>query len=264
MDFLPEDINQYIRDLSQKEEFQELFTSDNLTAAAEKVLPGAWDFLTGSLKFAAGLLGVVTVLLYLIFIMLDYDKISGGWQALIPAQARKTVVDLFYDLRESMNKYFRAQAVVAAIVGVLFAIGFSIIGLPMAIVLGLFIGLLNMVPYLQLVGLIPTTFCALLLALESGDSFWFIMLLVLIVFVVVQGIQEVVLVPKIMGDVTGMNPALILLSLSIWGSLLGMLGLIIALPVTTLLISYYQRFLAARETVQAEQTTTSTTGSEDP
>ena len=62
-------------------------------------------------------------------------------------------------------------------------------------------------------------------------------------FVIVQGIQDLFIVPKIMGKAMGLNPAVILLSLSIWGSLLGIVGMIIALPITTLLISYYKRFL---------------------
>ncbi|MBR5172756.1 MAG: AI-2E family transporter, partial [Phascolarctobacterium sp.] len=64
-----------------------------------------------------------------------------------------------------------------------------------------------------------------------------------------QCIQDLFLVPKIMGDVTGMNPAIILLSLSIWGALLGVTGMIIALPMTTLCISYYKRFVLKGETL---------------
>ena len=63
------------------------------------------------------------------------------------------------------------------------------------------------------------------------------------VFVIIQVIEDVILVPRIMGKATGLNPAIILLSLSVWGSLMGMLGLIIALPITTLIISYYKRFV---------------------
>jgi len=65
----------------------------------------------------------------------------------------------------------------------------------------------------------------------------------LVVFAVVQIIQDTFLVPKIMGKVAGLNSAIILLSLSIWGSLLGMLGMIIALPMTTLLLTYYQKYV---------------------
>jgi predicted PurR-regulated permease PerM len=118
----------------------------------------------------------------------------------------------------------------------------------MAVGLGMFIGLLNMVPYLQLVGFVPTILLAIVKAAETGENFWMIMLMALIVFAVVQAIQDAFLTPKIMGHVTGLNSAIILLSLSIWGSLLGILGMIIALPMTTLLISYYQKYVIRQKT----------------
>ena len=148
----------------------------------------------------------------------------------------------------AMNRYFRGQATVASIVGVLFATGFWLIGLPMGIFVGLFIGLLNMVPYLQVVGLIPAFFLALVHALETGTSFWVTVGLTGLVFVAVQAIQDTLLTPKIMGKVTGLNPAMILLSLSIWGKLLGIFGLVIALPMTCLLLAYYRRFLCSPQT----------------
>ena len=131
--------------------------------------------------------------------------------------------------------------------GILFSIGFLIIDFPLAIGLGLFIGLLNMVPYLQIIGFIPTILLALLKAADTGESFWWTLGLALVVFAVVQAIQDMILVPKIMGKITGLNPAIILLSLSIWGSLMGMLGMIIALPGTTLLLSYYQRYIRKKD-----------------
>jgi predicted PurR-regulated permease PerM len=68
--------------------------------------------------------------------------------------------------------------------------------------------------------------------------------LVLLIFLIVQEIQDWILTPKIMGDATGLNPAIILLSLSLWGKMLGMLGLLIALPMTYLILSYYRRLIA--------------------
>ena len=120
-----------------------------------------------------------------------------------------------------MSRYFRAQALVAAIVGVLFAIGFTLVGLPMGILLGLFIGLLNMVPYLQLVGLVPAGLLAVMHGLESGGDIWIILAQTGLVFVVAQAVQDVLLVPRIMGRVTGLSPAFILLALAVWGKLLG-------------------------------------------
>ena len=113
----------------------------------------------------------------------------------------------------------------------------------MGIVLGLFIGLLNMVPYLQLVSIIPTTALCLVYSVGEGQPFWPVFWQCMAVYVVVQLIQDLYLTPRIMGKAMGLNPAIILLSLSVWGSLLGFIGLIIALPLTTLCLSYYDRYI---------------------
>ena len=89
----------------------------------------------------------------------------------------------------------------AFICGLLFALGFFLIGLPLGILLGLFIGLLNMIPYLQILGLIPAGLLALMHAVESGNNIWMILGLTGLIFVVVQIIQDTILVPKIMGKV---------------------------------------------------------------
>jgi predicted PurR-regulated permease PerM len=132
---------------------------------------------------------------------------------------------------------------VAGSVGVLFAIGFSIIDLPLAIMFGLFVGLLNMIPYLQLIALVPAFFLAMVLSVETGQSLLVTCGLTALVFAVVQAIQDGFLVPKIMGKIMGMTPAILLLSLSVWGKLLGLLGLLIALPMTVLAHAYYKRYV---------------------
>ena len=151
------------------------------------------------------------------------------------------------DVKASMNHYFRGQALVAFIVGILFCIGLSIIGLPMAIVMGLFIGLLNMVPYLQLISLVPTTLLCLVYSADANVSFWQLWWSAMAVYIIVQCIQDFFLTPKIMGKAMGLNPAIILLSLSVWGTLLGFIGLIIALPLTTLLLAYYNLYIDSRD-----------------
>jgi predicted PurR-regulated permease PerM len=84
---------------------------------------------------------------------------------------------------------------------------------------------------------------ALLKAADTGQNFWLILLAAVAVFAIVQVIIDMVVTPKIMGHAMGLNPAILLLSLSVWGALLGFIGLIIALPLTTLLIPYYQRYV---------------------
>lgn len=193
----------------------------------------------------------------MVFILLDYESIAEGWLHLLPGKYRTFASNLVNDIQDGMNRYFRGQALVAFCVGILFSIGFLIIDFPMAIALGLFIGALNMVPYLQIIGFLPTVILAILKAADTGENFWVILAGALVVFIVVQAIQDGFLVPRIMGKITGLNPAIILLSLSIWGSLLGMLGMIIALPLTTLMLSYYQRFIINKERIKYDTHETS-------
>ena len=166
---------------------------------------------------------------------------------MLPRRYQPFVNGLLDDVEISMNRYFRGQSLIALCVGVLFAIGFKIIGLPLGIALGLFIGVLNLVPYLQTIGIIPMVLLSLLKSAETGENFWLIFGLSLLVLCIVQAIQDLYLTPKIMGKAMGLNPAIILLSLSVWGSLLGFIGLIIALPLTTLCLSYYKRFVLSEE-----------------
>jgi len=204
-----------------------------------------------------GLLGTllvaVTFLLYFVFILLDYENLTNSWQQYIPVKYRDTIVTLVQDVEQGMNAYFKAQTKIVLIVSIFFAIGFKLIGLPMGIFLGLFVGLLNYVPYLQNVGFIPAGFLAVLHSMESGQSLWLILILVLVVFSVVQLIQDAFLTPKIMGDMTGLNPAIMLLALSVWGYWLGIVGLIIALPITTLMISYYRQIVLQENRVVKQE-----------
>ena len=216
---------------------------------------GGWIFkqvqgvLSSSFGALSGILGTIVILLYLIFILADYNAIFEGWKNYLPERYARKVLRVSKDVSDAMGTYFRAQALVALCNAVLFAFGFWLIGLPMGILLGLFVGLLNVVPYLQNVGIIPATFLALMKSLETGQSFWLILLLVLLVFAVVSIIEQAILTPRIIGEATGLNPAIILLALSVWGSLLGMLGLLIALPMTTVLVAYYRRFLMSDDAV---------------
>ena len=222
------------------------FSEENIMRTLRAALPKVWNVLAQSVNILFSIFASFIILLYLIFILLDYESIADGWIRLIPQRYRPFASRLASDVQTGMNKYFRGQSLVALCVGILFSIGFLIIDFPLAIGLGLFIGALNMIPYLQIIGLVPTVLLALLKAADTGDSFWLILLSALAVFVVVQIIEDAVLTPRIMGKITGLNPAIILLSLSVWGSLMGILGMIIALPLTTLMLSYYQRYIIAR------------------
>lgn len=238
--------------LSNKNTLVNLVQQSSFIDAMQTVMLQTWNVVSSTVNVALSVLGVFVVLLYMFFILVDYEKICQGWVNLIPAGKRDFASMVVQDVKNGMNAYFRGQSLIALIVGILFSIGFLIIDFPLAIGLGLFIGLLNLVPYMQLFGFIPTILLAILKATETGESFWFIMLCALAVFAVVQLIQDMYLTPRIMGHVMGLNPAIILLSLSIWGSLMGIIGFIIALPLTTLLLSYYRRFILKEVAAEAE------------
>ena len=224
-----------------------LLHENNIMEALKVAVNQLWTLVSQTVDFIIAVLGFCMTLLYLFFILMDYEQMSKGWVKLVPKRSRRFAAALMQDVQHGMNSYFRGQALVAFLVGILFCIGFLIIDFPLAICLGLFIGFLNLVPYMQGIGFIPTILLAFLKASDTGESVWLILLSAGIVFIVVQVIQDSVLVPKIMGKLMGLKPAVILLALSVWGSLLGVIGLIIALPLTTLLLSYYRRFIERDE-----------------
>lgn len=236
----------------QGESIKELMRQDSFSDTIESLFAFGWDIVSRAIDLVMGVLTFFLIVLYTFFILLDYERISEGWIHLIPPSKRKMAEEIVGDVKHGMSSYFRGQSLIAFCVGVLFSIGFLIIDLPMAIGLGMFIGLLNMVPYLQIVGIAPTVVLAWLKSADTGQSFWGIMFAAFTVFVVVQTIQDVYLTPRIMSKVMGLKPAIILLSLSVWGSLLGFLGFIIALPLTTLIISYYKRFVIKEEQRQTD------------
>lgn len=241
------EVENFIKHNIDLTEISKALTVQDVSQFLEEKIPQFFSIISSSVSAIIGFIASLIAIIYIFFILLDYELMAEGLFKLMPKSKRGIVQGVMLDLKNGMNSYFRGQTIIAMCVGVLFCIGFLIIGFPMAIPLGLFIGFLNLVPYLQVIGFIPTIFLALLKAYDTGQNFWGIMLSVVIVFCVVQAIQDWILTPRIMGKVTGLNAAVILLSLSIWGSLLGFVGLIIALPITTLIVSYYKRYVLEEE-----------------
>ena len=252
---IPRNLSDFLRENIDSNLIKQIFQENNLMDMLKQALPPIWSLVTGSINLIYGIFTFFIILLYIVFILMDYESIAEGWPRLLPAKYRPFLTGIMNDVKEGMNKYFRGQAFVALCVGILFSIGFLIIDFPLAIGLGLFIGVLNLVPYLQIIGFIPTIILAILKAADTGGNFWLILAAALAVFAIVQAIEDGFIVPRVMGKITGLNPAIILLSLSIWGSLMGMLGMIIALPLTTLMLSYYQRFIINKEKIGNTRTT---------
>ena len=239
-------IYDFLKENLDFDSISKLLTPQEWKELIKTTLSSSWNFLSSGLAFIMGILSWLIVILYVLFIMLDYERIMLSFKQLVPYPHRHRIFRIGHDIENAMNRYFRNQFFISMIVGVLFSIGFVIIGLPMGVVLGIFIGFLNMVPYLQLISLPITAILCLVSTASTGGGFWVIFWESMAVYIIVQIIQDVLLTPKIMGKAMGLNPAIILLSLSVWGALLGFMGLIIALPLTTLLLSYYNIYIIDR------------------
>jgi predicted PurR-regulated permease PerM len=243
---IPESVHSFLRKSIDFESISREMTHQDwqsIFKTLSKVVASGYDLILGIFSW-------FIVILYVVFIMLDYERLLRGFKNLVPPKYREVTFKIANDIKVSMNHYFRGQALVAFCVGVLFSIGFLIIKFPLAIVMGMFIGLLNMVPYLQLISFIPTTLLCVICSANADVSFWEIWGEMIAVYVIVQCIQDLILTPHIMGKSMGLNPAIILLSISIWGYLLGFIGLIVALPLTTLLLSYYNQYISRQGEVK--------------
>lgn len=241
--YVPTEINEFIQRYIDLEKINEMFSKQQWMDIINKAASGAWSVVGGTMSVIFNILSWFIVLLYMFFILLDFNKLSKAFKGAIPRKYRRMALRIFGDVAGTMSRYFRGQAAVSFFVGVIFAIEFYIIGLPMAIAFGMFVGVLNMVPYLQLISIPIAAFLCLVATAATGASFWVMFAWVIAAYIICQVIQDMVLIPTIMKNQMGLNPAIIFLSLSLWVYVLGFIGLIIGLPLTTLIISYYCEFV---------------------
>jgi membrane protein len=224
-------------------EIERFFRSRDFSNILREAMPRLFSIIGQTASVVISIIASCITLLYMFFILLDYEYLTNSWIKIFPKKNRPFWQELAKDVERELNNYIRGQGIVAFCMGIMFCIGFTIIDFPMAIGLGILIGILDLVPYLHTFALIPTAFLALLKAADTGQNFWMIFGLAVLVFIIVQIISDMVVTPKVMGKAMGLNPAILLLSLSVWGALLGFIGLIIALPLTTLIIAYWQRYV---------------------
>lgn len=206
-------------------------------------LPHVWNVVQSTANVVISLASSAFALLYLVLLLADYDHYATIWLQYVPRSQRAFLEKLSNDVAHNMRGYFRGQVLVALSNGVMFCIGFWLIGLPMPVGMGIFVGVLSFIPYIQVLGILPAALLSLLKMADTGSSFWGLMALVFLVYVVVQVLQDTIFTPRIMGQIMGLSPAVVLLSLSIWGYIAGIIGLMVALPLTTVLLAYYKHYV---------------------
>jgi len=229
--------------IDNQHEIERFFKSKDFSDMLKSGMPKVFSVLGQTASVIISIVASCITLLYMFFILLDYEYLTTNWIKIFPKKNRPFWQELMKDVERELNNYIRGQSSVALCMGIMFCIGFSIMDFPMAIGLGILIGIMDLVPYLHTFALIPTAFLAMLKAADTGQNFWYVFGLAVGLFILVQIITETIVIPKIMGKAMGLNPAILLLSLSVWGALLGFIGLIIALPLTTLIIAYWQRYV---------------------
>lgn len=247
MMILPRNIRNYLNGGLRWGNFPQQLSFEKVLENVKLLLDQVGGIINSTLSiFSWGLVFLIGFI-YFVFILLDFENLARGFISLFPKTLRPTIRTISMDLDRYMNNYFRGQALIAISVGILLSIGFNIIGLPLATAMGIFIGILNFIPYMQALGIIPLGLTSLLMAAQTGENAFVCMLLAYGVLMIVQIIQDMIIVPHIMGQTMGMRPSLILLVLSIWGYLLGFFGMLIALPITMFIYSLYMRYVLQDE-----------------
>ncbi|MBQ7664794.1 MAG: AI-2E family transporter [Bacteroidaceae bacterium] len=253
---IPDFIENFFRQTFGQYDLKKLLLKEDVQNLIKDTVPQVWDFLWTTAGTIVSIVASLIALLYLFFLLLDYEHFSEGFVKMAPKHRQPFVRTLMNDVDNSMGHFFRGQSLVALSNTVMFVIGFVIIGFPAPIALGVFIGVISFVPYLQVVGFLPATILALLQAAKTGDNFWMLIGGVCLVYLVVQILQDTIFTPRIMGKMMGLRPAIVLLSLSVGAYILGIIGLILALPVTTIIISYYKRYISEIDAEVSSQTET--------
>jgi predicted PurR-regulated permease PerM len=189
----------------------------------------------------AGLFAWAVLPVYLVFFLMAKPFETKQINEFLPFLKKETREDVIYLIDQFISillTFFRGQTIIALAQGVLFAIGFAMVGLPYGIVIGMALGLLNIIPYL---GSIAGLGVALPMAYFGTEGGVTRLVLVLVVFSAVQVIEGYFLTPRIMGNRTGLHPALIIFAVFFWGVALGgILGMMLAIPLTAFAVVFWR------------------------
>jgi predicted PurR-regulated permease PerM len=211
---------------------------------------------TRVLGFIGLVLGMIMVPVYLFFFLKDSAAIRSQWHHYVPLKASRFKTELVETLQEIngyLVSFFRGQVLVAAIDGILVGITLTLFGLPYGFLIGVFMAILGVVPYIgNILCLIPACIIAWLHAKGGGAPFdmepWAYVGCVVAIFVVVQQINSLVTAPKIVGDSVGLHPLTVIFSMLFWSLVLGgFVGALLAVPLTAAVKVLFRRFIWARQ-----------------
>lgn len=226
-------------------------TLESVSSSLAKVLPALGKGLSQIVSYLASWFGVAAGLalvpIYAFYFLREKHGISARWTDYLPVRDshfKKELVFVLTSINNYLIAFFRGQVLVALCNGVFYSIGFLIVGLPYAILLGASATVLTIIPYL---GAITISITALIIAVVHSGS-WILPAEVLCVFAVVQSLENFVVSPKVMGDRVGLHPVTIIVAVMVGTTLLGgLLGGILAIPLTAALRVVMFRYVWRRE-----------------
>lgn len=243
MAMIPEQYRETVINALNLDMWMEHFEVKEILGYLMQALTTGIDMLSSAVGIISGLTVVFLFVMYLFFILMDYEQLIHGLYHLFPHRIRHYAMEAGEVINVYVNSYIRGQGLIALILAAYLAIGFGLMGLPMGITLGLIIGLVNFVPYLQIVTYPPLILCCALQSVATGQSFWVILLIAVVIMQISELLQDMVLRPAIMQKSLGMRASIILLSIAVWGSLLGALGIFFALPLTMVIYYFYMKYV---------------------
>lgn len=194
-----------------------------------------------TIGFLSGLVVFFTILILSFYMLLEQKTLESILLNIIPPKRKEKIVEIIQKITNKMGNWLRGQAMLMLIVGVLDGIALVSLGIPYVIVLAIWGALTEAIPYIgPWLGLIPAFFIALTISPLTA-------LLVLVAYVAIQQIEAQFLVPKIMGKAVGLSPVIIILAVLIGAKLMGMLGVVIAIPLAAVISVLIQEWPELRK-----------------
>lgn len=224
---------------SVAEAFEQLrLDTQSLLRQSAKPMIAVLKWLAGGTLSVVGTVFALVIIPVLAFYLLyDFDNLVEAAGEMVPPRFRANVFGTTGEINSVLGHFFRGQLTVMAILAVLYSAGYSLVGVPLAIPIGLTAGLISFIPY---VGGAVALGLALLMTLLDWTG-WTQVLLVVVVYAVVQGLEGFVITPKIMGDTVGISAIAVLLALLVGAELLGFTGVLLAVPAAAVLKILFQR-----------------------
>jgi len=203
----------------------------SLLNIGETIQSRGGEFLNTALSSVGSILNVVLLFVIVpvvaVYMLLDWDKMVARIDALLPRDHQPVIRKLAGDIDKTLAAFIRGMGTVCLVLGTYYAIALMLVGLQFGLVVGVIAGLLTFIPY---VGAIVGGGLAIGLALFQFWGDWIWILAVAVIFQVGQLIEGNVLTPKLVGSSVGLHPVWLLLALSVFGSIFGFVGLLVAVP----------------------------------